>query len=326
MKWLAKGVYFVISTFILTLSFAFSYDYEKNSSLFIVISEYIDLILLWALTIVVFFSLQGSDPGYVSQCSTSFGINNSIEELEDIDDLKSCSSKWSRFISAWSYSRCSKRDFVHFCRFCKIQTPNRSYHCKDCDRCVSSLDHHCHVIQTCIGEKNHPRFIFFLLLVAISLSRVLIRIYYSQFDFAHSIFCNSRYEDRLYLCSVLYFTKYFFVFFLCFVILLVGILLFMQLFLIFWNVLTIEAMKSSRLPGLHDFDPWESPYSAGFLLDNLRFWLCRDEIILRGYHYLCCSGEKFQWSPIAWGNPKLIKFDELSVSQNCCRNKYYSCC
>lgn len=52
---------------------------------------------------------------------------------------------------------------IQICKYCNISQPVRSHHCKYCNKCVKVYDHHCAVIGTCIGERNHGRFLLYLL-------------------------------------------------------------------------------------------------------------------------------------------------------------------
>lgn len=52
----------------------------------------------------------------------------------------------------------------HYCSLCRASQPPRTYHCKDCGRCVSMRDHHCVWLDNCIGERNAAAFTAFLIL------------------------------------------------------------------------------------------------------------------------------------------------------------------
>lgn len=51
-----------------------------------------------------------------------------------------------------------------YCSLCRVSQPLRTYHCKDCGRCVSMRDHHCDWLDNCIGERNAGAFAAFLML------------------------------------------------------------------------------------------------------------------------------------------------------------------
>ena len=51
-----------------------------------------------------------------------------------------------------------------YCSLCRVSQPPRTYHCKDCGRCVSMRDHHCVWLDNCIGERNAGVFLAFLIL------------------------------------------------------------------------------------------------------------------------------------------------------------------
>lgn len=55
-----------------------------------------------------------------------------------------------------------------FCERCAFRPPLRSHHCREVDACVATFDHHCPFLDTCVGERNHFRFWLFLLLNAAS--------------------------------------------------------------------------------------------------------------------------------------------------------------
>lgn len=45
-----------------------------------------------------------------------------------------------------------------FCYTCKIFRPVASSHCRECKRCIYTMDHHCIWLSNCIGERNYPYF------------------------------------------------------------------------------------------------------------------------------------------------------------------------
>ncbi|KAK7204814.1 DHHC palmitoyltransferase-domain-containing protein [Myxozyma melibiosi] len=54
-----------------------------------------------------------------------------------------------------------------FCSKCKCWKPDRTHHCSSCKKCVLKMDHHCPWFSTCIGFYNHKFFILFLLYVVL---------------------------------------------------------------------------------------------------------------------------------------------------------------
>ncbi|ORY21741.1 DHHC palmitoyltransferase-domain-containing protein [Naematelia encephala] len=48
-----------------------------------------------------------------------------------------------------------------WCRFCKINKPDRTHHCRHCGTCILQFDHHCLWIGQCVGWANHKFFIIF---------------------------------------------------------------------------------------------------------------------------------------------------------------------
>lgn len=49
-----------------------------------------------------------------------------------------------------------------YCKWCNMYKPDRTHHCRICERCVLKMDHHCPWIMSCVGFRNHK---FFFLLI-----------------------------------------------------------------------------------------------------------------------------------------------------------------
>lgn len=49
------------------------------------------------------------------------------------------------------------------CSICLRKKPERSHHCRKCDKCVQKMDHHCPWIGNCIGKYNYKYFILLII-------------------------------------------------------------------------------------------------------------------------------------------------------------------
>eukprot|EP00930_Biecheleria_cincta_P033016 TRINITY_DN22869_c0_g1_i2.p1 TRINITY_DN22869_c0_g1~~TRINITY_DN22869_c0_g1_i2.p1 ORF type:complete len:759 (-),score=103.92 TRINITY_DN22869_c0_g1_i2:191-2467(-) len=61
-------------------------------------------------------------------------------------------------------------DFRNVCVICHSERDMRSFHCKQCGRCVHRLDHHCPWVDKCIGLANQRVFYLFLLVLFFALA------------------------------------------------------------------------------------------------------------------------------------------------------------
>lgn len=52
---------------------------------------------------------------------------------------------------------------LSFCRKCRFNVPDKSFHCPYCDVCIEGYDHHCPWTSKCIGKKNLIQFYVFLI-------------------------------------------------------------------------------------------------------------------------------------------------------------------
>jgi len=65
---------------------------------------------------------------------------------------------------------------VRFCQKCSAPKPDRSHHCRVCDKCILKMDHHCPWINNCVGHKNHKYFLLFLIYASTGIAYVLVLI------------------------------------------------------------------------------------------------------------------------------------------------------
>ena len=84
--------------------------------------------VLFALDLVAYARVLGSDPGYVDAREL---------DVEDGDEDARARKMW----------RCARA--------------LRAKHCHVCGKCVRKFDHHCFWVGTCVGERNHGRFWWF---------------------------------------------------------------------------------------------------------------------------------------------------------------------
>lgn len=322
----------------------------------------VSIIYMWVLSCGLFFVVQGSDPGYyhfVNDTDVEAAGLKNRKKMKDSDKdkhddelandfsrfckfcklkitrvtsnilffsryLKTFLSKTERFDEIASVNSHSNKDLLVYCNICNKHLPHRSYHCKTCKRCVSTYDHHCHIIGTCIGESNHARFYFFLLYVSYGTLKLLFcvlnqksfRLSARGRQFGAGVQLQGLLDSKIVL-EIMVFIQYSYTVTLALISVgFVGLVSY-QTFLIATNILGHEYLSSS-FPN-SAVDPLDAPYSEGVFVNLIKFIFIRDQLFLK----LFLDDD---WKPTYWKAPVYIDYSSLEISQNCCRNKHYSCC
>jgi len=297
--------------------------------------------VIYCISTISFYLLQGSNPGYLDQnySDSKLWINKDNYLLNDNRNFDDSSIN-DRFADDEykferksqevdyntnnqdeiniNYNYISEEDQINAlkCHRCDMITPLRSHHCKDCDKCVATFDHHCHVIGTCIGERNQCRFWWFLFL------------HFSCLWILLGINSNSPHGPNKLMLSDTVSVKDFTYFTLGIFWLYTTLLLVVQTWFAVSSMNNYECRKGPEkllyLKGTQDFD---LPFTAGFFGNIKRFCCLLDD-------YGMCnrigdrnlSSLSTTWSPNRWIMPKVIVRDSENICDNFWQNKYYSCC
>ncbi|KAK9476874.1 DHHC palmitoyltransferase-domain-containing protein [Lipomyces japonicus] len=124
-----------------------------------------------------------------------------------------------------------------YCGKCKNWKPDRTHHCSTCQTCVLKMDHHCPWFSICIGYENHKYFVLFLTYVV---ADCVVTFFISGIALLDWI-DKGEYEDEFISLNWV----------LVFIIsavfgIAVSVFWGYQLYLLFSNKTTIEAMETQR--------------------------------------------------------------------------------
>ena len=300
----------------------------------ILLSEQVDFVksftsfpFLWIsefTSIVSFFLVQGSDPGYLNSYNTyDFGVRTVESKFDNLEYKESKDTIIDSHESSFEESL-NENELQNFlnCPKCDLTVPIRSHHCRDCDRCVATFDHHCHVIGTCIGEKNHCRFwwCLFLHFILLWISMDIVSVSSTLFLSAKDI------EDSSTIKNITYFALGIFLFY-------ITLLLGFQTWIVLSSMTTYEGIKGpQRLSYLRGTDEFDLPFSRTLLHNIIGFCCRRDLFSCYWWHCRCtwqwrnCSVQHVEWKPERWSRPAHVNRDSDDIWNNPWQNKYYSCC
>lgn len=89
------------------------------------------IVLLYCASIVIYWRLQYTDPGYLT-------ARSHLKSFKPLNSTLSCFK-------------------------CNLESiPMGARHCRVCDRCVRGFDHHCWMADRCIGSNNYSVFFKFV--------------------------------------------------------------------------------------------------------------------------------------------------------------------
>lgn len=196
------------------------------------------IVLLLLLSLILWYSLRDSNPGYLDTKIYDADIEN--------HQLLEASQNASR----------------NYCERCKKSQPLRVYHCKKCNACVHCFDHHCAFIRTCIGERNHGRFVIFISLHLVMLWTYTLRLYHSHIE-----------EGDSYYSLLIYFTSLIAVVYFSILTIFISALFGFHAFLVATNSSGYEVLKGINVPNV---DACDFPFRRG-PMDDMMYCIVKDE-------------------------------------------------
>jgi hypothetical protein len=186
-----------------------------------------------------------------------------------------------------------------FCEKCITSRPERTHHCKVCNRCVNKMDHHCPWIANCVGLKNQKFFYQFLFYATLGDFLAFIcllgkaqeinfesKIYNKNFQSVGEIFFTLK-EPLIILVGLILSLS---------MTLAIGLLFVLQTRCILYNYTSIEEKKYKSTKD----NPWYSSLNkmSNFKLvlgDNILFWFFPVSTNQEGYNYKplsCLASQK----------------------------------
>lgn len=154
---------------------------------------------------------------------------------------------------------------LRICQRCLLMKPDRTHHCRQCNRCVLRMDHHCPWVANCVGFYNHKYFINMLFYSSVTALLVCVTSY--------PVFISTLASESVDL-GLAYFIVTSWILVTAFA-LVITIFFFLHVYLIYNQTTTIEfCEKSTKNPGKYKDG---SPYDRG-CWDNfatiLGPWIC----------------------------------------------------
>ena len=224
------------------------------------------------------------------------------------------------------------------CHTCQLAPPIRAHHCKDCNKCVATFDHHCHFINTCIGERNHCRFLWFLIFQCLGFwkcSSIISSCPLGIICWINRVCGTGVGADVDGLDVLIVIIGRIYLYWLTFMATMMAAI---HTFLALTNGTTFELEKRHHLEYLRGVNMCDLPFSKSIVF-NLRVFCCMKDQICSWRS--CCSKKKLSskikeeaigeeyWKPMSWEpiGEKIVRgANSDDILSNPCNNKYYNCC
>jgi hypothetical protein len=293
------------------------------------------VLLLYLLTVLGFLVMHWSDPGFLTAAtlanlpdgaSSRLGGSRCCDDDVETRDIKGVGNGDGYYDDPSVAGDADREDSdndhhdddeqVYFCgtrrkpcEICQLVPPLRSHHCKLCERCVATFDHHCGLVGVCIGERNHCRFLWFLLVQVRALLLCCDVVGSSKLGWSTLLLQGSSNWESVRVVGAKIF--------LYPLTAVAMTMLAIHSFFALSSSTTFEFSKGPRhldyLEGTKDMD---LPFSKG-CIENLRSFCCHRDAV--------CD-RRSQWTPTLWQPPGKIVRDSEDWWEHPWQNKYWSCC
>lgn len=129
---------------------------EEQEPLKFFLCHYILLMFAWS----YYQTTTTAPPGIPREFFLSAATMNKIWDAGDNPEkINAILSHKARTLPIYTYSA---GGYVRYCQECAILKPDRTHHCKVCNKCILKMDHHCPWLHNCMSFSNYKYYILFL--------------------------------------------------------------------------------------------------------------------------------------------------------------------
>jgi palmitoyltransferase len=297
----------------------------------------LQIMVVYFLVLLSFFTLQGSDPGYLKPENVDMSMEGGVALLggNEEEDGAAITDATEKNDPLGGHSTALEDEFGAFgaslaplalnyrkpCDLCNLNKPPlRSHHCKNCNKCVATFDHHCGFLATCIGERNHIRFWIFVLLNVVAI-RICCRIASSSdYGMTTMLFKSKDQQQQDNILVLTSFAVVLIKIYLYSVYTAAHLLFVIHTYLILANKTTFEVSIGSNLDYMRDTKPMDCVFSQG-CCENIRIQCCLDTMMWTRHR----QSSTYYWMPMIWHREETIR-DSEEWWNHPWQNKYWQCC